>query len=98
MESKKVIKRPIISEKSLLAATAGRYTFQVDHAASKGDVRRALKEIFGVNTTEIKTMITKGRTSRVWGRKSRASVGPIKKAVVSLEKGQKLDIFESKGS
>jgi large subunit ribosomal protein L23 len=96
MESKQILKKPIISEKSLSDATDGNYTFEVDQKASKIEIRQAFKEVFGVEATKIRTLTTKGRTSRIWGRRGRADVGPIKKAVVTLKKGQKLDVFEVK--
>ncbi len=96
MESKQILKRPIISEKSLLNASGGLYTFEVSREASKNDIRRAFKEVFGVDVNRVRTVTTKGRSSRVWGRKNRAEVGPIKKAIVKLKDGQKLDIFEVK--
>ena len=90
--------RPIISEKSLKEADRGNYTFEVSHASNKESIRKAFKEAFGVDVTKVRTLILKGKTSRVWGRRDRARVSPLKKAIVSLKKGQKLDVFEVKAS
>ena len=93
-----VLVRPIISEKSLKEADKGNYTFEVSHDSTKDTIRKAVKDFFGVDVTGVKTLIIKGRTSRVWGRRERAPVTPMKKAMVSLKKGQKLDVFEIKAS
>lgn len=96
MSIKEVIIRPILSEKSLKEVDNGGYTFEVSKESTKDTIRRAFKDAFGVDVTKVKTLIVKGRTARVWGRRERAAVKPMKKAIVSLKKGQKLDVFEIK--
>ncbi|MDP2671831.1 MAG: 50S ribosomal protein L23 [bacterium] len=93
-----VIIRPVISEKSLTQAQLGEYTFEVGLAASKGEIKNAFKKAFDVDVVTVRTITTKGKTSRVWGRRERAVQSPVKKAVVILKKGQKLDSFEVKAS
>ena len=48
MDARDVIKRPIITEASMLATDEKKYTFEVDVRANKIQVRQAVEEIFGV--------------------------------------------------
>ncbi len=81
-----VIKRPIITEKSAaLSAAEGKYTFEVDKRASKGDIKRAVEKLFEVAVLEV-------NTARVHGKRAR---GDWKKAVVTIKKGDKIEIFEA---
>lgn len=85
-----IIKKPRITEKSGLQAEAlGVYTFEVMPRANKKNVAKAIKEIYKVTPVKInitnlpaKVVFTKGKT----GRKS-----AIKKAVVYLKKGDKIE-------
>ncbi len=94
METSKVILKPMFTEKSLIEAAHGEYTFAVDAKATKGEVGKALKEMFSVDIVSIKTRIIKNRSRRVLRTRARSKVGPFKKATVKLAKDQKLDIFE----
>lgn len=98
MKTSEVLVRPIISEKSLNQALLGEYIFEVKKEATKDEIKKAFKKAFDVDVVSVKTAISKGKTSRVWGRRERSQVGPMKKAQVSLKKGQKIDVFEVKGS
>jgi len=84
-----VIVHPIVTEKTV--ATDGKVTFKVDSNASKDDVKKAVKEFYGVevagvnamNMPEKKRMVARGRLVR-----KRA---PFKKVVVTLKEGEKID-------
>lgn len=45
MDARDVIKRPIITEASMLATDEKKYTFEVDVRANKIQVRQAVEEI-----------------------------------------------------
>lgn len=96
MKNNETIISPIISEKSLKQAQKGEYTFAVGKDSTKEDIKRAFKESFEVDVIRVRTITIKGRTARVWGRRERAIVTPIKKAIIILKEGQKLDTFELK--
>ena len=90
-----ILKRPIISEKSLEAASRREYTFEVEKSAKKKDIAKALKRIFGVDVERIKTMIIKGKTRRSLKTRREHRLGNWKKAVVRVKEGQKIDVFET---
>ncbi len=90
-----IIKRPLITEKAVVAKEMfGRYSFEVALTASKPVVRKAVEDFFKVKVQEIKTMIIHGKKRRI-GRYSGKRPN-WKKAIVTLEKGQKIDLFEVK--
>lgn len=85
--------KPVFTEKSLRESKLGRYTFKVDTGMTKNQIAAQIKKIFGVLVTEVRTTKIgpeKGRNAR--GRKF-ATPG-VKKAIVTLKSGDKIDIFE----
>ena len=94
MDSSDILKRPIITEKSMKEASLGRFTFEVNLRARKPEIRMAIEEKFNVNVRGIETIIVKGRKKRVGKRRILAKLSPWKKAIVKLTSGQKIDLFE----
>lgn len=90
-----VIRRPIISEKSMALAEVGnRYVFEVASQANKQEISSAVKQLFGVNVTRVRTMVVHGKVKRVGRFETKRS--NWKKAVVTLAEGQKIEFFENK--
>ncbi len=90
-----ILKRPIITEKSMLLAKGGLYTFEVDKNASKIQIGKRVAEKFGVKVVDVKTIMVKGETkSQRKVRKNYKTAG-FKKALVRVEKGQTIAIFET---
>lgn len=89
-----IIKKPIVSEKSFSDAGKGRYTFVVDRAANKTDIKLAVEKLFNVKVVDVATNIVKGSRMR-YTRKGKNVVDlTYKKARVQLAKDQKINIFE----
>lgn len=97
MEASKVIIKPLLTEKSLIDASSGSYQFRVARQASKKEIARAVADLFKVDVVDVKTSTIKGRSKRVFRRREKTTLGPLKKAIVKLAKEQKIDIFEVKG-
>lgn len=97
METARVILKPLLTEKSLVDAAKGDYSFVVDKKATKGEIRKAVKEKFSVDVVSVRTRTIKGRTRRVFQRREKTVLGPRKTATVRVGKEQKIDIFEVKG-
>lgn len=90
-----ILKRPIITEKSMKLAQAGFYTFEVDQNATKPIVAKAVSDKFNVKVLKVKIINIKGKEkSQKRVRKSYTASG-IKKAIVQLGKGVKLALFET---
>lgn len=89
-----VLKKPVITEKSINDAARGVYTFEVDVKADKNIIRKTIEEMFNVHVTKITTVKTKGK-KRSAGKKRIAVLQPDrKKARVRLKSGEKISIFE----
>lgn len=90
-----IIKRPLITEKSMLLARSNFYTFEVDKNATKIQIGKKIAEKFGVKVLSVKTINVKGVTkSQRKVRKSYQTHG-IKKAMVRVAKGQTIAMFET---
>ena len=64
MEAHDIIIRPIITEKTMDGNTQKKYTFEVDKAATKIDVKRAVEAAFGVKVSKVNTLHVRGRLRR----------------------------------
>lgn len=95
MDQGLILKKPIISEKSLEASGFREYTFMVDKKARKREIAKAVEEVFGVKVEKVKTMIVKGKTRRAMRTRKRYRLPDFKKAIVRVAEGQKIDIFET---
>ena len=90
-----VLKRPIITEKTLfLANTANAFTSEVQPSATKTQVVKAVEELFGVKVTGVSTVM-RGRSMRRTGKRRTTIIVPRKKkAIVTLAKGQTIALFD----
>ncbi len=88
-----IILSPVVSEKSYAAVQNKRYSFFVDIRAKKGEIKRAIEEIFKVKVLKISTINIKPKPRRL-GR-SLGTSSRKKRAVVTLSKKDKIDFFES---
>ncbi|HEC98630.1 MAG TPA: 50S ribosomal protein L23 [Nitrospirae bacterium] len=88
-----VLKKPIFTEKATyLKETGNKLIVEVDRKANKIEIKKAFEEVFKVKVVKVATINVPGKKKK-WGR----SVGwssAMKKAVVTLGKGEKLDFIE----
>lgn len=89
-----VIKRPVITEKSLMRAGRGWYTFAVDIDTSKSQITRAVNEAYTVNVTSVRTQTMHGKSRRVGKKMKPIQQSDWKKALVHLKEGQTIPAFE----
>ncbi|WP_136193635.1 MULTISPECIES: 50S ribosomal protein L23 [Actinomyces] len=85
-----VILAPVVSEKSYTCMDRGQYTFLVDPAANKTEIKIAVEAIFGVKVESVNTINRRGKT-----RRTRTGIGKskdTKRAIVTLREGT-IDIF-----
>jgi len=87
-----VLIRPLVSEKTTAAMADNKYTFLVDARADKTQIKQAVEEIFGVRVARVNTIRQLGKMRRM-GVFSGRRPG-YKKAIVTLEEGQKIKVFE----
>ena len=85
-----VILSPIITEKSTLLTEANQVVFRVAMDATKPKIAKAVAELFKVKVKGVNTVTVKGKTKLARGRSYKRS--DFKKAIVTLEEGQQIDI------
>lgn len=92
MNISEVLLRPTITEKSTLLQEDGQYTFQVARKANKTMVKQAVEQNFNVTVTGVNITMNRGKRKRYGPRiKKRPDV---KKAVVTLRPGDRIDLIE----
>lgn len=90
-----ILKKPIISEKSMKLVQEGLYTFEVAKDASKPLIAKAVSQKFNVKVLKVKIINVKGRVKSQKRARKIYQTGGFKKALVKLGKGEKLAIFET---
>ena len=86
-----ILRKPIISEKSMTISSDGCYVFDVLVSATKPEIWNALETIFGVKVRSLRTLKRKGKEKRFKGRVGMR--GDVKRAFVRLEQGHTLDVL-----
>jgi large subunit ribosomal protein L23 len=95
VNARKVIIRPVISEKSYALLAANKYTFRVHEGANKTQVRKAIEEIFGVRVDGVRTQWVKPKPKR--RGISSGHRRKWKKAIVTLHPDDAIELFEGQG-
>jgi large subunit ribosomal protein L23 len=92
MDSRQVIIRPVVSEKSYALMAEGKYTFRIHERAHKTQVAGAVEDIFGVRVRSVRVSRVRAKPKRrgLHSGRSRA----WKKAVVQLAPGERIELFE----
>ncbi|MBN4059424.1 50S ribosomal protein L23 [Dehalococcoides mccartyi] len=92
MQNARVLRRPIVTEKSTILGETGRYVFEVDKGATKHDIARAVEWAFDVKVIKVNTLRVPGKVKRYGRRPSKQP--DWKKAIVSLAAGDSIQLFE----
>ena len=91
----KIIKEFCVTEKAtLLSANNNKYTFEVYPDTNRIEIAKAVEKLFDVKVVKVNTLNRKGKVKR--SRKQRGKVGRkpgVKRAIVSLQKGDKIDLI-----
>ena len=81
---------PVITEKATVLTELNKVVFEVAKDATKDEIAAAVEELFKVRVLKVNTLITKGKTKRFRGVLGKRS--DVKKAIVTLQEGQTIDI------
>lgn len=93
LTSHDIIRKPIITEKSMAEMSDKKYTFVVDVHANKSQIKKAIEEVFGVKVEDVKTANILGKTKRVGVHIGKRA--DYKKAIVKLTSESKsIEFFE----
>jgi large subunit ribosomal protein L23 len=92
VNSRQVILRPVISEKSYALLAANKYTFRVHERSNKTQVRQAVEDIFGVRVEGVRTAWVKPKPKRRGYSSGKRRTW--KKAIVTLHPEDSIELFE----
>ena len=81
---------PNVTEKSTALSEFNKVVFKVHKGASKNSIKKSIEKIFKVNVIKINTINLKGKTKIIKNKKTFKT--GIKKAIVTLKKGQSIDL------
>ncbi|MFI3210104.1 MAG: 50S ribosomal protein L23 [Peptostreptococcaceae bacterium] len=88
-----IIKKPIVTEKSMAEMTDKNYTFVVAKFANKTEIKKAVEAIFGVKVDRVNTLNYDGKVKRMGRHEGRTA--SFKKAVVKLTADSKeIEFFQ----
>jgi large subunit ribosomal protein L23 len=85
-----VIKTLVRTEKGTALEPMRKYLFQVATVSNKIEIKRAVEEIYKVKVQDVNTCMVPGKLRRV--RREQGSTTPWKKAIVTLQEGQKIEV------
>lgn len=90
---KLILTRPVISEKAFALQEADKYVFHVSPEANKAQITAEVERLFKVTVVNVQTVRIPGKRKRfgkVMGQRK-----DIKKAIVTIKKGQKIEEFKA---
>lgn len=85
-----VIIAPMITEKATTVSEHNQVVFRVALSATKPMIKEAVEKLFDVKVKRVNTLVRKGKLKVFKG--TRAHRSDIKKAIVTLEEGQSIDV------
>ena len=81
---------PLVTEKTTILSEQNKIVFKVPTSANKKNLKNNIEKIFKVNVTKINIINKQNRTKVTRGKK--VKVSGFKKAIITLKKGQSIDL------
>ena len=81
---------PMVTEKTTNLSEQNKVVFKVPRKATKDNLKKNIEKIFKVNVTKINIINKQNRTKLARGKK--VKVSGFKKAIITLKKGQSIDL------
>jgi large subunit ribosomal protein L23 len=88
----RILVKPLITEKATNLGTENKYVFEVQVKANKVEVKKAIKEVYGIEPISVNMIKYDGKRVRRGGTIGRKK--NWKKAIVTLSKGKSINIYE----
>jgi large subunit ribosomal protein L23 len=92
MHPYEVLRRPLITEKATVLKEQGKYLFEVAAEAGKQQIKQAVELAFNVHVSGVNVVMLPGKMKRSGNR--RKTTPAMKKAIVTLVPGNKIEFFE----
>jgi len=94
-----LIIKPVVTEKSLmLVQTGNSFTFEVDRTATKDQISAMVHQLYNVDVTSVNTIMGHKSLKPTGSKRLKRPQSKVKKAVVTLKKGQTIDVFDIQGA
>ena len=93
MDMHDLLLKPVITEKTTMMMSDGKYTFKVPLHANKIEIRKAVEKVFNVKVKNVPTLRTMGKMKRMG--KYIGKRPDYKKAIVTLQEGETIEFFEA---
>ncbi len=88
---KNIVIKPIITEKATMLGAQNKYVFLVADDAASPEVKKVIEAIYKVKVARVQAINTKSKKRRLGAT---LGIQPgYRKAIVTLQPGQKLDIL-----
>lgn len=84
--------KPLVTEKNTIHNAANIYVFEVTLKSDKTAIKSEVEKMFNVKVSSVRTLVCRGRSKR--NKFGLSKVPYWKKALVALEPGQKIALFE----
>ena len=81
---------PVVTEKSTNLSELNKIIFKVPNGANKKNLKKNIEKIFKVNVTKINIINKQNRKKMTRGKKIK--IPGYKKAIITLKKGQSIDL------
>lgn len=88
--------RPVITEKSMVSASSGIYTFSVLLHATKSQVKQAVESMFNVKVVRINILRRHVPAKSTGSKRLKGQSTQTKYATLRLAQGQRIDLFDLK--
>lgn len=93
MTYENILIEPVLTEKTNAMREEGKYVFKVTASATKTQVKEAVRRLFNVHPVDCTMLVVGGKPKRI--RQKAGYTSSWKKAMVRLQKDEKIALFES---
>lgn len=87
-----ILKKPVVSEKSMLLMADNKYSFEVAKDSNKIEIKNAVEKLFNVKVLRVTTRTIRGKIKKQGRYEGKRP--DKKKAIVTLREGDRIEIFE----
>ena len=84
------IQSPLVTEKSTKLSELNKVVFKINKSANKKSVKKSIEKIFKVNVVKVNIINKRSRLKITRGKK--VKIKGYKKAIITLKKGQNIDL------
>ena len=98
MRTSEVLIKPMLTEKAnAQQETLRRFAFKVARKANKLEIKKAVEEFYGVNVTDVNTVVQPGKNKTRFTKKGfvQGRKPAYKKAYVTVAEGETIDLYST---